>query len=132
MLSHKSQRTVSDGEQSKTAMPPHTIYVIFVINLNLLSSSPDGERTFYITPDPLQRHSEHCLNLSQFAKNSSRLLSPNTALIFLAGSHTLNTEIFIKNFSTFSMLTSFISGGTHTCYCEPRIQDQAYFMYTND
>ena len=119
-----------NGCHNKKAIPSQCLYsIIVVIYLNLLSSSPDGERTLYITPSSsILCHTGPCLTLSQFAQNSSNWLSSNTTLIFLAGNHTLNIEIFISNISNFSMLKDSTSGeGTHdvVVIC----QDQAHFIF---
>ena len=44
-----------------------------------------------------------CLTLSQFAKNSSYLLYPNTTLVFLPGTHYLNTALILLNVHNFVM-----------------------------
>ena len=107
-----------------------TLVLIVVIqyHLSLLSSSPDGERTLYITPSSnILCHTRPCLTLSQFAQNSSSWLSSSTTLIFLAGNHTLDTAIFISNISNFSMLKDSTSGeGTHVVVI---CQDQTYFIF---
>ena len=103
----------------------HVLFALvidLVIHMDLLSSSPDGERTLNITPSSGSQYlTEPCLTLSQFAQNSSSWLSSNTTLIFLEGNHILNTELFISNISNFSMLTNSISEGTHVVICQGQV-----------
>ena len=95
--------------------------VIVVMHLSLLSSSPDEERTLYITPSSsIQCDAEPCLTLSKLAQNSSSWLSSNTTLFFLAGTHTLSTKLFVSSINTFSMLTNSTSEGTHVVVCQNR------------
>ena len=102
--------------------------VIVVVHVNLLSSTLDGKTTLYITPSLSNHcHTEPCLTLSQFAQNSSRWLSLNTTLIFLAGNHTLDTVLFISNISNFSMLTTSTSEGTQYVFIV--CKDHAHLIF---
>ena len=107
--------------------------VIVVVHVNLLSSTLDGKTTLYITPSSsIHCHTEPCLTLSQFAQNSSRWLSLNTTLIFLAGNHTLDTVLFISNISNFSMLTTSTSEGTRYVFIVCKDHAQLIFDLTDD
>ena len=99
------------------------ILVIAVICMNLLSSSPArvGPRTLqcHITPSSsIKCPIEPCLTLSQFAQNSSDLLTSNTTLIFLVGNHTLDIELYISHVSIFSMLTNSTGEDAHIVICQ--------------
>ena len=95
--------------------------VIAVMHLNISSSSPGEETTLYITPSSsIQCHAEPCLTLSKLALNSSSWLSSNTTLIFLGGTHTLDTELFVSSINNFFMLTNSTREGTHVVVCQNR------------
>ena len=106
--------------------------VIVVVHVNLLSSTLDGKTTLYITPSSsIHCHTEPYLTLSQFAQNSSRWLSLNTTLIFLAGNHTLDTVLFISN-SNFSMLTISTNEGTQYVFIIRKDHAHLIFDLTDD
>lgn len=57
-----------------------------------------------------------CLTLSMLAANTSSFLNSNMTLIFLAGNHTLNTELSMSNIDDFLRLSANDSATTSiTC-----------------
>ena len=68
-----------------------------------------------------------CLTLSQFINKSSIYLADNTTLIFTPGRHTMESELMVANFYTFSMLAEtspFVETEIVCC-------DQANFIFSN-
>ena len=68
-----------------------------------------------------------CLTLSQFINKSSIYLADNTTLIFTPGRHTMESELMVANFHTFSMFAEtspFVETEIVCC-------DQANFIFSN-
>ncbi len=67
--------------------------------------NPAASEVYYITTGPRDPSCPgRCLTLSQFATNISHLLDPNTTLIFLPGTHHLNSTVLkIANLDYFAM-----------------------------
>ena len=80
-------------------------YSLLTLLVVLWSLNPAANEVYYITTTPIDRSCPGpCLTLFQFARNISRLLYPNTTLIFLPGTHSLNnTVLTISNVDNFAM-----------------------------
>ena len=79
------------------------IFVLFLANFG----SPSSEEQYFITPslsDPCPTDS--CLTFDQFATNSTDYLRSNTTLLFLEGTHKLESGFMIKKINVFSMRSS--------------------------
>ena len=74
--------------------------LLVIWSLNVTAPS----KVYYITTTPMDPPCHGpCLTLSQFAMNSSYLLYPNTTLIFLPGTHYLDTILILSNVVNFVM-----------------------------
>ena len=82
-----------------------TVTIVMIVMLNISYSSAD-RRTFYIIPSSdVPCPVDPCLTLSQFAQNSSSLLShtSNVTLVFLNGNHKLETNFSVSYFNRLHM-----------------------------
>ena len=72
----------------------------------------DCDNVHYITPwHPCPGSVwESCITLSTLAANTSDYLDSNTTLLFLEGSHTLNSKLVVSNSNGFLMLSTNGSG----------------------
>ena len=105
-----------------------TVTIVMITMLNISYSSAD--RTFYIIPSSnVSCPVDPCLTLSQFAQNSSSLLShtSNATLVFLNGNHRLETNFSVSYFNRLHMITNAFSGDAHTITC----QNQVSFHFEN-
>ena len=107
-----------------------TTTVVMIVMLNISYSSAD-RRTFYITPSSnVPCPADPCLTLSQFAQNSSSLLShaSNATLVFLNGNHRLETNFSVSCINHLHMIMSVFSGDTLTV---TSCQNQVSFHFEN-
>ena len=90
--------------------------IIMIAMMNISYCSADG-KTFFITPSSsIPYPTNFCFTASQFARNSSSLLSyaSNATLTFLKGNRTLDTNFSVAGISRFQMIANSFSGGAHT------------------
>ena len=92
--------------------------LLLVTDLILVhAAAVDSSNVHYITPSPTtQCPGEFCLTLSTLAANSSEYIDSNTTLVFLEGSHTLNSELVVSNING-SLMLSTNGSGTVTVIC---------------
>ena len=103
-----------------------TIAMIVMLNISYSSAN----RTFYIIPSSnISCPVDPCLTLSQFAQNSSSLLShtSNATLVFLNGNHRLETNFSVSSINRLHIITNAFSGDAHTISC----QNQVSFHFEN-
>ena len=92
------------------------VAIVMIVMMNISYSSAD-RRTFNIIPSSdVSCPIDACLTLSQFARNSSSLLShaSNVTLVFLNGNHRLETNFPVSCINRLHMITNAFSGDAHT------------------
>ena len=87
----------------------HLLLILDLIFVHIAGGS--YSKVHYITPSPNTQcpTGESCLTLSMLSANISNFLDSNTALIFLAGNHTLDLELYVSNIDEFLRLSTNVS-----------------------
>ena len=94
--------------------------LLLIIDLVLIHTV-DSSNVYHITPSPTAWcPGESCLTLSILAANSSDYLDSNTTLVFLEGSHTLDSELNIVLNTTGSVILSTNGSGIAAITCSSR------------
>ena len=84
--------------------------LLWVMHLTLINTV-DSSNVHYIIPSPTTQCPEgSCLTLSTLAANSSYYSDPNTTMVFLEGSHTLDSELIVSKINGSLMLLTHDSG----------------------
>ena len=97
---------------------PKLKLLLVVIDLILIHTcTVDSSNVYYITPlSTAQCPEEFCLTLSTLVANSSNYCGSNTTMVFLEGSHTLDSELVVSNIDG-SLTLSTNGSGTVAISC---------------
>ena len=92
-----------------------THLILFMVTVDSRLSSI----VHYITPSSTTQcpAGESCLTLSTLAANSSDYFDSNTTLVFLEGSHTLDSELVVSNINGSLVIVSTNGPGTAAITC---------------
>ena len=91
---------------------------MITILMLLLVPSVSTDGVYYVTPSAddhcssVHLHSQPCITLSQFATNPSDYLESNTTLIFLPGTHILNSVLNVSDTDNFILTSQFQANAT--------------------
>ena len=90
-----------------------TQYFIVLLLIHIVC----GSNVYYITPSPITHcpTKESCFNLSMLTTDTSYYCNSNTTLIFLAGNHTLNSDLSVSNSEFLRLSTNDSDIATITC-----------------
>ena len=103
----------------------HMMYTTFVVLvaallINTLSCC-SGENVYCVTPTATScsscPHNTHCATLSAYAHEAGLYFTSNTAMVFLPGDHTLDTNITVGNVARLTMRGESSSGNRATVIC---------------
>ena len=89
----------------------------------ILIHTVDSSNVHYITPSPDTQcpAGESCLTLPTLAANSRQYFHSNTTVVFLEGSHTLDSELIASNINGPLMLLT-NGSGTASIRCSGRLE----------